>query len=191
MEIEAGSHIGYYKEQHVQTWLTMDAVSPQEAALLFFGVNPFKYKYQLPYMGDDFDTMKRTFEDAARDGLARNLRDWVSVARNRNLQGVCIDGWEACIAVAAPVEAAGASNGTTEQAQDPERRLALLRALGGSADYARGTWRFKGMAALVTREKSDGYRRCDEKTIRADLNKAAQAEREAKSAGPFNGLGQR
>lgn len=102
MEIEAGYHIGYYKKQHVQTWLMMRAVSPQDAALLFFGENPSKYKGSLPYMGEDFDLMKLSFEDAARDGLARNLRDWVSVARDRNLQAVCIDGWEACITVAAP-----------------------------------------------------------------------------------------
>ena len=79
--------------------------------------------------------------------------------------------------------------GAVDPTPDPERRLALLRALGGSSKYARAEWTFKGMAVLVAREKVNGFKRCDEKTIRADLKEAAQAEREAKSAGPFNGLG--
>ena len=76
------------------------------------------------------------------------------------------------------------------QTPDPERRLALLRALGGSAKYARGEWRFTGPGVLVAREKADCRMRSDEKTIRADLKEAAQVERDAKTAGVFNGLGQ-
>lgn len=90
----------------------------------------------------------------------------------------------------APVVAVSALGGV-DHTPDPERRLVLLRALGGSSKYARGEWTFKGMAALVASEKANGFKRCDEKTIRADLKEAAQAEREAKSAGIFNGLGQR
>jgi hypothetical protein len=78
-----------------------------------------------------------------------------------------------------------------EQTPDPERRFALLRALGGSAKYSRGEWRFTGTVALVAREKADGRIRSDGKTIRADLKEAAQAESDAKTAGVFNGLGQR
>ena len=74
---------------------------------------------------------------------------------------------------------------------DEERRINLLRELGGSAKYERGDWKFSGIAALVKRERADGHKRHDEKTIRADLKKAAQAEREAKSAGFSTGLGQR
>jgi len=88
------------------------------------------------------------------------------------------------------VETVGAL-GSMDQTPDQERRLALLRALDGSYKYARGEWRFTGMAALVTREKADGRKRCDAKTIRADLKEAAQAERDAKTAGFAAGLGQR
>ena len=88
-------------------------------------------------------------------------------------------------------EVAESALGDVEQTSDPERRLALLRALGGSAKYAGGEWKFKGTGALVAREKADSRRRSDEKTIRADLKEGAQAEREAKAAGVFNGLGQR
>lgn len=69
---------------------------------------------------------------------------------------------------------------------DPERRLTLLRKLGGSPKYARGEWKFTGIAALVANEKANGFKRCTEKTIRADLKEAAQAELEAKRAGVFN-----
>lgn len=81
-----------------------------------------------------------------------------------------------------------ASNSTTP---DPERRLALLRALGGSATYKRDEWKFKGITALVASEKSERRKRSDEQTIRADLREAAQNELEAKRAGFGSGLGQR
>lgn len=90
-------------------------------------------------------------------------------------------------ATPAPV-ADSASNDATP---DPERRLALLRALGGSATYRRNEWKFTGIAALVASEKSEGCKRSDEKTIRADLKEAAQNEREARRAGFGAGLGQR
>ena len=81
-----------------------------------------------------------------------------------------------------------ASNSTTP---DPERRLARLRALGGDAIYKRGEWRIPGISALVASEKSEGRKRCDEKTIRADIKEAAENEREAKRSNAFAGLGQR
>ena len=80
------------------------------------------------------------------------------------------------------------SNSTTP---DPERRLALLRALGGNAIYRRGEWKITGISALVASEKSEGRKRSDEKTIRADLKEAAENERDAKRANAFAGLGQR
>ena len=85
-------------------------------------------------------------------------------------------------------EADSTSNDATP---DPERRLALLRALGGGATYRRNEWKFTGIAALVASEKSGGRKRSDEKTIRADLKESAQKELEAKRAGFGSGLGQR
>jgi hypothetical protein len=79
-------------------------------------------------------------------------------------------------------------SGAIEQTQDPERRLARLRALGGSAKYKNGHWRFSGTSKLVTLERSDGRKRIDEKTIRADLREAAENERTARRAGLFDGL---
>ena len=90
-------------------------------------------------------------------------------------------------ATPAPV-ADSASNDATP---DPERRLALLRALGGNAIYRRGEWKITGISALVASEKSEGRKRSDEKTIRADLKEAAENERDAKRANAFAGLGQR
>jgi len=79
----------------------------------------------------------------------------------------------------------------TDQAPDPERRLARLRALGGTAKYARGEWKFKGIVKLAASEKAERRKRSDQKTIRADLKDAAQTERDWKSAGFGAGLGQR
>ena len=87
-----------------------------------------------------------------------------------------------------PVGADSASNSTTP---DPERRLARLRVLGGNAAYKRGEWNIVGISVLVASEKSEGRKRSDEKTIRADLKEAAENEREAKRANAFSGLGQR
>lgn len=74
---------------------------------------------------------------------------------------------------------------------DPARRLALLRALGGSTKYSHGEWKFTGIGLLVKSEKKNGERRSDEKTIRADLKEAAHAERDTKRAGMYSGLGKR
>ena len=94
-------------------------------------------------------------------------------------------------APAKPQAAPGVGIDSNSTTPDPERRLALLRALGGSATYRRNEWKFTGIAALVASEKSEGCKRSDEKTIRADLKEAAQNEREARRAGFGAGLGQR
>ena len=70
-----------------------------------------------------------------------------------------------------------------ESAADPERRLALLRELGGSATHKQGKWHFKGIDALTESEKRHGRKRASEKTIRADLIEAANKEAAAKRAG--------
>ena len=94
-------------------------------------------------------------------------------------------------APAKPLAAPGVGIDSNSTTPDPERRLALLRALGGSATYRRNEWKFTGIAALVASEKSEGRKRSDEKTIRADLKEAAQNELEARRAGFGAGLGQR
>lgn len=89
---------------------------------------------------------------------------------------------------AGPVGQAGPGEDLT---QDPERRLARLRELGGNAKHKNGDWKFTGISTLVEREKSEGRKRSDEKTIRADLTEAAQDELDARRAGAFTGLGAR
>lgn len=95
---------------------------------------------------------------------------------------------DAQAAAPAPVVANSAS---TDATPDPERRLARLRELRGSATYRRNEWKFKGISALVAIEKNEGRKRSDEKTIRGDLKQAAQSELEARRAGFGAGLGQR
>ena len=90
-------------------------------------------------------------------------------------------------ATPAPV-ADSASNDATP---DPERRLTRLRQLGGNVTFRRGEWKCTGITALVAIEKSEGRKRSDEQTIRADLKEAAQNELEVRRAGFGSGLGQR
>ena len=76
-------------------------------------------------------------------------------------------------------------SGNLEKLSDPERRLATLRELGGSTKWtAAGKGAFKGTANLVAHEKAANRPRSDEKIIRADLCKAAEAEYWANRQGP-------
>lgn len=84
----------------------------------------------------------------------------------------------------------------TPEKPDPERRIAVLRQIGGDVKRNRnGTFEITGINALVSKEKADGKPRTDPKTIRQDLKKAAQSEHDAKQEGqqrtPFTWLGQR
>ena len=74
---------------------------------------------------------------------------------------------------------------------DPVRRLNMLRAFGGTVKYKDCDWTFTGIKKLVQSEKKAGHKRSDVKTIRKDLKEAAQAERDAKKAEPFDRMGQR
>lgn len=71
--------------------------------------------------------------------------------------------------------ASAAQSSQVEEVSDPQRRLALLRELGGGVKWFDGKWEVTGMRALVQCEK--GRPRSSEKTIRADLHDAAEAER--------------
>lgn len=87
---------------------------------------------------------------------------------------------------AAPINFDHASDSMETQPAEPTRRLKLLRELDGEAKYKNGKWTFRGITKLVNREKADGRKRFDPKTIRIDLADAAQAEREAERAGLFD-----
>ena len=65
--------------------------------------------------------------------------------------------------------------------------LADLRALGGNATWKRHDWKFTRIAELVKQEK--GRPRSTEKTIRADLREAAQAERDVTRNGETGTIG--
>lgn len=95
--------------------------------------------------------------------------------------------WTAAGGIVLPAENDGALP-PVAAISDPERRLARLRELGGDAKKVRDEWKFSGMVKLVASEKALGRKRSDDKTIRADLKEAAEAEREAKAAGHFDGL---
>ena len=100
---QAGLHRGFYGQNYVESWLRQRRVTPREAALLFFGYMPSKFKDSLPYTGDQFtdehpfDTMLRWFGDVAHDGAIRSLRDWVLVAQELADRGASYIGWKACI----------------------------------------------------------------------------------------------
>lgn len=66
---------------------------------------------------------------------------------------------------------------------DPQRRLAALRAMGGDVRKFHGKWEATGIKKLEAQERLEGRARVSEKTIRADLFEAAEAEAQAKRDG--------
>jgi hypothetical protein len=85
------------------------------------------------------------------------------------------------------VGTAGAASAlpSTQVEPDPQRRLARLRELGGTAEFRRGEWRFTKIGELVAVEKREGRKRSDQKTIHSDLRDAADEERNEKRRGHF------
>ncbi|MDO9002834.1 MAG: hypothetical protein Q7V20_05215 [Aquabacterium sp.] len=66
---------------------------------------------------------------------------------------------------------------------DPQRRLDALRGLGGSVTRIRNKWVVKGIVALEAQEKGANRPRSSQKTIRADLIEAAEADAEVRREG--------
>ena len=114
-----------------------------------------------------------------RDGLRIYADSW---DRHWNEWGKTVDDLEARTQPKAATVEAGAV-----EMPHTERRLATLRSLGGDARWKRRKgvqqWVFTGIKKLVEQEKSEGRKRCDEKTIREDLREAAEAESIAKANG--------
>lgn len=100
-----------------------------------------------------------------------------------------LDGLMECPSM--PAKQATTTETVADGIPEPQRRIALLRTLGGTAKYKNSEWAFTGITRLVAKEKADGRKRCTEKTVRVDLKEAAQAERAANRAGFGDGLGQR
>jgi hypothetical protein len=69
------------------------------------------------------------------------------------------------------------------QAPDPQRRLAALRALGGDVKWRRGKWSVTHIVKLENKERDESRPRASQKTIRADLLEAAEAEAKAAREG--------
>lgn len=89
----------------------------------------------------------------------------------------------------------GHSNGRGETRNErADRRLRELERLGGSAEVRHGRCRFTGIGKLVKAEKARGSVGADDKTIRSDLEAAADrrhmADREVAGGWP-EGLGSR
>ncbi len=74
---------------------------------------------------------------------------------------------------------------------EAERRLALLRSMGGDVTYTNGETKVSGISKLVASEVATKKLRCSEKTIRADLHAAFHTEREARRPGFGAGLAQK
>lgn len=72
----------------------------------------------------------------------------------------------------------------------PQRRLTRLRGLGGDVRYVNGKWKTTKITELEKLERAEGFERCSQKTIRADLHEAFETERDAKRANFSTGLGQ-
>lgn len=202
-------------------FFSLGHVLPVEAAMLLCGQNPHQSTEQDAEVTthdanspdeitpDDFKRLRRTFVDLQHMKPGnRSLIDWMRAAVEA---GRRVHPWAYEYAkyrglwpsakpmpparplneAPAPEAAPAAPEFSAQEAPDPERRLARLRELGGSAKYRDGNWRFTGITLLVADEEKQRRRRRDEKTIRADLKEAAQNEFEARRAGFGSGLGAR
>ena len=145
IEAEAGFHEAFYGAEHVRTWLEMGAVSPMNAALLLNSKNPSKYRGTPPDFGEAFDLMILAFEDTARDGRDRNLRDWLSVARDRELTGHDVPGWTACSQAFLAERASLAQQADSQSPVAPlaasEPQAVPVVAVGASDDKPPTNWR--------------------------------------------------
>jgi hypothetical protein len=113
------------------------------------------------------------------------MSDWVSPDDiNKWLEK---DGYDYRWPAPAQETATPAPGVAASETSDPVRRLNRLRELGGTVKYKDGGWKFTGITKLGQDEK--GRTRSATKTIRKDLTEAAQAERDAKSAGHFDKMG--
>ncbi len=152
--------------------------------------------------GQDVDTLTKLFGDIIDvDGNLLGYRHTIGdevVTITRDQLRVRTDDLKAYAATLSPDEVVVApahAPATVNQVQaiehtlpDPERRLARLRAIGGSAKYKNSQWKFSKFNELVAIEKGEGRKRFDTHTIRDDLKEAAQAERDVKKSGPFDAL---
>lgn len=194
-----------------QKWLNLPELELWKAIALSCGVEPPAYFPE--GLDEEFDlrmaiAIAHVTPAGSLSNVVRNKRPHMSIVRLADiarLAGLSAPPW--ILPPQFPLPSTSAQINTTSDLEkkkfteqptppeypDPERRLALLRELGGTAtlNRSKGDWTFTGIAGLVASEKAAGRKRKDEKTIRADLKIAAQDERDAKAAGPFHGLGQR
>lgn len=119
-----------------------------------------------PPTPDDAWRMRRTFErEPESDRKPRDLTAWFVVA---TAAGLKVDGMM--------LAHFGKAQQLTEH--DHVRRLRVLRERGGSVSMLRGEVQIRGIGGLVKAEKKVGALRASEKTIRADLSRAFEEERE-------------
>lgn len=115
---------------------------------------------------DDVEVTLEVFEaEQCRDPKLRKLAEWFAVAQAAGLK---VDGMM--------LAHFGKAQKLTEH--DHVRRLRTLRELGGSVSMFRGEVQIRGIGGLVKAEKKVGALRASEKTIRADLIRAFEEERE-------------
>ena len=178
-------------------WLAMDGWAHDEAAWLLQGFDPHRLTAQSVRVGgrmvllpppepdpqDPFVAMLSRAGEAAALRFPAAPADVIEWAMKKGLRLPAPLIPDGATLRAGPALPAAATAEAPLEPPDPQRRLDALRALGGTARFFKGEWKFTGIAKLAAMEKEKSRRRCDEKTIRADLKEAAEAEKqEGKSA---------
>lgn len=107
--------------------------------------------------------------------LLNDLRDFLKT------RGISVEVEQTAQPEPAPAPATAAQ--VEPEMSDPVRRLNRLREMGGKASYCMGKWSFTKTTALAAAEAREGKKRSSQKTIKADLEEAAEAERKAKRDG--------
>lgn len=176
-------------------WRTFDTLKIIDVALLMKGVEPGELgEIVVNDEGDgvDFSHEVAQIIAALEAGLIRSYPAFVACPDRRTkilkqelLPWLRSRGFvDLADRISEPTQAPPA----TGKLADAELRLKALRDLGGTVKPNKKMgfgWKFTGISKLVAQEKAAGYPRCDEKTIRADLIEAADAEKAARSAGLF------
>jgi hypothetical protein len=182
-----------------QYWGNLLAIEIWEAAALMGGYEPRQIALGEIVVNDDGDCPdlsdeQRTLFSAVAIGQLEGFPSQISNSPLKTqiptasfiswLRGVSMD----ALADALATRPAHHSHESSNAEAEARRRLSLLRKLGGSINRTSGSgskWKIKGISKLAHAESSEGKARSSEKTIRADLIKAAELERDANRVGAF------
>ena len=182
-------------------WKTLDSFTIEDVALLMKGIDPRAHGEIVVNVDGDGVNLSHELAQiisALEAGLIQSYPAFVTAPnRQTKILKQALLPWlksRGLVGLSEQITGLHSIQSVINELPDSARRLAALRALGGSVkkntknNYG---WKVTGITKLVAQEKAHGNTRSDEKTVRADLHSAAEDELNEKRAGFSDGLGQR